>query len=207
MGEIAQYMMNEPMWPTNGQRTDIPDELLDDETGKAYQNCRICELDLHHPHSPYMVEKVIRTNPVTKQREVLFGYAICLECADEMKSQISQDSIQAIQEFLAQKVNFHKRMEQMYFDDDPDPGSMLGTCILSGKTTLQSREYQIAGMCEGNELILGLWPYMIDTEAASELTALLSDETLGNMDDFYGQHFGLPPEWADLFKEKPVFWI
>ncbi len=195
------------MWPLEGQRVPIPDVLLDEDTGKSFINCRMCHLDLQSPPVPYMVEKVIRHNKSLNLREELFGYAICLECAEEMKGQISKESMEVIQEFISRNVDFQKRMEAIFFQRDNHVEEFLSNCMLSGKSVEAAEEYQMAALCEGDKLVVGMWPYVIDSSVIGQLTELLSPETLGNMDDFYGQNFGLPPEWADLFKERPVFWI
>lgn len=204
---INEHLSMEEMWPLEGKRVSIPDVLLDEDTGKAFGNCRMCNLDLQNPPVPYMVEKVIRFNQELSLREEIFGYAICLECAEEMKSQISKESMEVIQKFIAQNVDFQKRMEMIFYQQEDSLNEFLNTCMLSGKPVADASEYQMAALCNGKELIVGMWPYVIDSAIIGQLTELLSPETLGNMDDFYGQNFGLPPEWADLFKEKPVFWI
>ncbi|MDP5171551.1 MAG: hypothetical protein NWR72_15000 [Bacteroidia bacterium] len=195
------------MWPLEGQRVSIPDVLLDEDTGKSFTNCRMCHLDLQSPPVPYMVEKVIRHNKSLNLREELFGYAICLECAEEMKGQISKESMEVIQEFISKNVDLQKRMEAIFFQRDNHVEEVLSNCMLSGQSVEAAEEYQMAALCDGDKMIVGMWPYVIDSSVIGQLTELLSPETLGNMDDFYGQNFGLPPEWADLFKERPVFWI
>ena len=198
--------MNED-WPLEGLRADIPTELLDDQTGKPFSHCRMCALDLHEPTVPYMVEKVVRKNLTLGLKEDLFAYAICLDCVEEMKSSISKESAQVIQKFISENVHFQRRMERLFFGQNLEMEEMMGKCMLSSKPIAESVEYQMAALCEGNELILGMWPYVVDSEMIVELSSMLSEETLGNMDDFYAQNFGLPPEWADLFKDRPVFWI
>lgn len=194
-------------WPLNRGRADIPDELLDDQSGTPFSNCRMCALDLHDPVVPYMVEKVVRKNLVLGIQEELFAYAICLGCVSEMKSSISDESMKVIQQFIAGNQHVQKRMERVFWGEDLSLETLLGHCMLSAKPVSESVEYQMAALCEGKELILGMWPYVIDSEMIVKLTSLLSEETLGNMDAFYGQNFGLPPEWADLFKDRPVLWI
>ncbi|MDP5170969.1 MAG: hypothetical protein NWR72_12045 [Bacteroidia bacterium] len=198
--------MNE-MWPLDGHRVEIPELVKDEETGKPFAHCRICELDLQSPPKPYMVEKVIRRNKELGLNEVLFGYAICLDCAGDMRSQISKESMLAIQQFISQRVDFQARIMEVFEQDFPDVDRHLSTCMITGNSIKEEGEYQIAALCEGDSLVLGLWPYVVSSTAIAELSGLLSNETLGHMDDFYGQNFGLPPEWADLFKEKPVFWL
>lgn len=198
--------MNED-WPLSGLRADIPEELLDDQTGKPFSHCRICALDLHEPEVPYMVEKVVKKNQALGLKEDLFAYAICLDCVTEMKSSISKESAEVIQEFIAGNSHFQRRMEKLFFGQNLEIDELLGTCMLSSRQVAESSEYQMAALCEGDQLILGMWPYVVDSSMIVELSSMLSEETLGNMDDFYGQNFGLPPEWADLFKDRPVLWI
>ena len=49
------------------------------------------------------------------------------------------------------------------------------------------------------------FPYAIGPKAMDELTDLLSNKTLGEMDDFLGTYFTGPPEVNELFKpRRPV---
>lgn len=194
-------------WHLEGLPTALPDLLKDEETGLAFDSCRVCELDLHHPPAPYMVEKVIRTNPVSGQRETVFAFAVCMECSEEMKSQISKESMEAISQYLAERVDFSRRLELAASNPELFEQEALSHCLVSGVNVKEEAEYQLAACCYGDQMILGIWPYALSGSTAAELGSLLSQETLGFLDDFYGQHFGMPPEWADLFRERPVFWL
>ena len=46
-------------------------------------------------------------------------------------------------------------------------------------------------------------PFAVSLAAMDEIAALLSEETLGEMDDFIGTHFSGPPELADILLKRP----
>ncbi len=186
---------------------DIPEPLLDEEKGLPFSHCRICELNLQEPPRPYLVEKVYKFRQNMGIKDIIFSYAICLDCAEDMRKDMSQASVEAIQQYISTHSDFRHRIESLSAGEVPRIEDYIGSCMISGKPVEDMAEYQIAGLCEGDQLIMGLWPYAIGAEVFEDLQNLLSEETLGHMDDFYGQHFGLPPEWADLFKERPLFWL
>lgn len=184
----------------------IPPMFHDEDHGKPYRNCRICELDLHHPPQPYLVEKIVRKNAAMGMAEVQFAYAVCLDCVAEMQSQVSEESAERIRDYVQSNADWQQRLQLVELASE-DPMRLVQRCLISGRPLGQVQEYQIAALCDGEELILSLWPYALSGEVIQEMSDLLSQETLGHLDDFYGQHFGLPPEWADLFRDRPVFWL
>jgi hypothetical protein len=54
---------------------------------------------------------------------------------------------------------------------------------------------------------LSLLPYALGGEAIDEIGGLLSNKTIGEIDGFMDEHFGLPPELRKLLLENNLLMI
>ena len=53
-------------------------------------------------------------------------------------------------------------------------------------------------------MVLTAMPLALSLSAMEEMTSLLSEKSLGEIDDFIGKYFSGPPEVAALLKKKFV---
>ena len=81
----------------------------------------------------------------------------------------------------------------------------LDRCLVKGTPISEMDEYQIFGHCDGKDLLFTLFPYAIGGEAIDEISLLLSNKTLGEIDGFMENHFGLPPELRKLLLDNKMF--
>lgn len=189
----------------NLKKTEIPRIFKRHVTGEYFDRCITCDTYLLDSKVPYLIEKAVRKYPGYEATDIIFEYAMCIDCAGKMRQELSQESLQNIQQYLEQKVNFYDRSEDL--EDCNDPQAWLSHCIITGKQIQTLNEYQILAYCDGKELHFSGMPYMISGEAADEITNLLSNKTIGEMNRFIDENFGLPPELKKSIKDHPVLFI
>lgn len=178
------------------QLHEIPKEFYSYATGAPFTNCIECDCDLSDKE--YFIEKAFRTYPGFKAKDVIFELAICAQCAERLRQTMSQDSMIKLAEYMQKNTNATTRMEMMQqYPDNPE--KWTDKCLVSGTLKEDATEYQVYAQCLGSHITIDLMPYMISGDILDEMSQLLSNKTLGEMDDFMGRHFGPP----SLAKELP----
>jgi hypothetical protein len=132
---------------------------------------------------------------------------MCLSCAELMRRELSLSSLSRIQEFFDQRVDLHGRREELLQDEAVNPEHWLQRCLITGEDLTNLDEYQIYGHFVGNQCVYSFMPYMIGGPAVDEMTELLSEKTLGEIDRFIDENFGLPPELKKPIKDNPLIFI
>jgi len=171
----------------------IPKAFHNFETGSPFERCIDCNTYLLDGKVEYFVEKAIKSYKDYTATDVIFEYAICMNCAERMRKQMSVESMQSIQKYFSENVNFIDRMQLMQAHPD-NPEAWMQQCLVKGTQANQLEEYQIYAHCKGKQLVTAQMPYLISSQALDEITHLLSNETLDELDGFMDQHFGPPPE-------------
>lgn len=163
-----------------------------------FQNCISCGKYLLDSGSQYVIEKAIKDNYIE------FEYAMCLECAEKMRKKLSTESLDRIDKYFEEHVDLPGKINRFLQDNSTSVDDYLSTCLISGKSINNLNEYQIFAICEGKELLLSLFPYMISHSIVEEMQELLSAKTRDELDDFTSRHFDLPPEWKESIKSKKI---
>lgn len=85
---------------------------------------------------------------------------------------------------------------QKRIEENPeDPEQWLTHCIIKGTAKDEMKEFQMGACFRGDKMATDFMPpFLIGELAIEEMNELLSEETKGEMDDFMGEHFGIPPE-------------
>lgn len=188
--------------------SDIPDEFLSFESGQPFQNCKICDRDLTDPNTHYVIEKAIRKYSGYKAWDVVFEYAICIDCAESFRKEMSKESIESIEKYFMGNANLTAHAERISKNiDTPNISDYTNNCLIKGLDKSEVEEYQIYGECIGNRFLYGNMPYMISGQAMDEIANLLSTKTLDELDGFAGKHLGPSPELEKLFKGRKVVLI
>lgn len=165
----------------------IPKIFHDFLTAAPFTSCKVCKTNLLEPAKPYMIEKAFRRHSMLEKDTIMFEIAICLPCAQEMRNELSKESRQRIEAFMAEHMD-----QQKLFDKDRP---MFEECLVSGKPLTEEEEYQIYGYFLGDQLIEEPKPYALSGTVVEHIAELLSDQTIDFLDDFMGKHFGIPPEY------------
>lgn len=172
----------------------IPSIFLNTDTGTPIEKCIDCDYPVLEGGRYYMIEKVFKKYPEMNKTEVLFEYAICSNCYEKMKDAMSKESMQNLSAYMMQNTDFNKLQERIEEKPD-DPEHWLSHCLIKGTPKDEMKEYQMGACFKGDRLATDFMPpFMIGELALEEMNGLLSKETKDEMDDFMGEHFGIPPE-------------
>lgn len=179
-------------------KIEIPDTFKTFISEEYFQNCISCDKYLLADDSQYVIEKAI------KDKYIEFEYAMCLECAEKMRKKLSQESLERIGNYFEEHVNFHDKTTHFSESNCASVDDFLSRCLVSGSSINDLTEYQIFALCEGKNLLLSFFPYMICHAVIEEMQELLSAKTKDELDDFTEKHFDLPPEWKESIKGRKL---
>lgn len=167
----------------------IPKAFYSFEKDGLFEHCIACERALLEEGVPYFIEKAIKNHSEFGVQDVVFDYAICLECAGRMREKISPESWQEIVLFFEQNIDAKDHAKRMHQTTEEN----LSKCMITHKPEAECSEYQIFAYCNGRRLDTSNPPYMISGEAIDSLQVLLSDATLDEMSGFFDRHFTPDP--------------
>ncbi len=171
-------------------------------SGRPFERCICCEKNLLKNGTQYVIEKAIRQYPGFGATDVIYEYAMCIECTTVMRNALSSDSIRVIENYLSSRVNLVERRKRLLAQSGKDVNTWLSNCLISGTAMKDSVEYQIYAHCDGGDLLFTYLPYMVSANALQELDGLISSETKEVLGDFIDNHFGLPPQYKELLKRR-----
>ena len=178
----------------------IPEQFLNSETKRPFASCIMCNQSLDK--TQYVVEKVLKNYPSLGTREIIFEFAMCIQCATKMHMELSEESRARIEAYMAE--NFKKKKRKGVSDTGLDINNSLSHCMIKETDLSQSSEYSIYALCNGTEMVISEFPYAISGEVQDEIMQLLSAKSLEILDDFIGNHFTGPPEVKEILKRRPV---
>lgn len=172
----------------------IPEIFMNSDTGAPMTHCVQCDHDLTKGDRFYLVEKVFKRYLSLEKTEVLFEYAVCSDCYEQMREQMSVESMMKLSEYMMRETDV-TAMQQRIEENPDDPEKWLSHCMIKGTLKEEMTEYQMGACFKGDRLVTNFMPpFMIGELAIEEMNALLSKETKDEMDDFMGNNFGIPPE-------------
>lgn len=189
-------------WPTE---VDIPNQFHSIDEEGPFESCCVCNTKVQKSGRQYLIERSFQrvSNDV---ENVLFEYAICMDCAQEMNQSMSEHSMQTLATYFAsyfQGEGMFRRIHRI----SEDPNSWYNECMVKKTPRGEMAEYNICGLFQGKKMLLGQFPYIIGMEAMDEITELLSAETKDELDNFRDTFLGGPPEFQELLKGRPVLVI
>lgn len=184
---------------------DIPKIFKCDLTGAHFQCCIQCEYELMLGDRPYLIEKAIKPYGGYDSYATIFEYAVCVDCAQQMKGMLSAESMQKLMEYFQQKVDFNGHRQAMMEQNPDDPMKWIAHCMVTGKPVSELIECQIYASCLGDQLVFSEFPYMISGGVLDEIVGLLSAETLDELNDF--KDTVGPSEFQDLLQSGPKVFI
>lgn len=185
---------------------DIPGIFHSYETGGLFNTCIDCDRNLLDGKVDYFIEKAIRAFPDYSATEVIFEYAICLDCANKMREKMSSESLQNIEDYISKEMNQMHRFEVMQ-SNHQNPEAWINECLITGKPKNHLKEYQLYAHCKGTSLQMSHMPYMISGAALDEISGLLSNKTLDELDNFMKDNLGPSPQLEEVLPTRKVILI
>lgn len=164
------------------------------ENGEFFTHCKVCQKELKD--AIFFVEKAYQKNLNGKGFFVLFEFAICHKCRDEMAENISKESLMRMQKYmLSHRTDIEKNLLQ----------KGINYCSIYGDKLTSDDAYHRMGIIQNNKLMSP--PISMGYKAIEEYQELLSDQTKGFIDDFYNRYIDIPPSLARLFNnsQKTIF--
>jgi len=156
-----------------------------------FDACTVCDTDLPAAEDGYLVIKNFRG------REVIYELGLCMACAEQLGASYSEESRAAIDGLFAEVGWIDQALTRQAAPPD-DWATALTACALTGQSRDEFDEYQIVAACDGRDMMVNLFPYVIGTRGIEQITARLSQATQDTWDRFVGDHLGLPPELRSL---------
>ncbi len=173
---------------------EIPHILHSFDTDRPFDTCLVCGKELFMADEEYIIEKSFRRFSEYGADDVAFEYAICIECVQNLNRSYSRESMQKLERYFSENVDFEARHENFYDQEDYEFLDWTAQCVVKGTPKEALREYQIAAHCRGSQMIYSHFPFVIGGAAMDEIIDLMSSETLNAMNDFVGNYLGISPE-------------
>lgn len=173
---------------------EITEDFRKSDTAEPFDKCLVCSKNIIETGEDYFIERIMRRVPEFGMVETLFEYAMCMPCAAQMRNEMSEESMQRIEEYFKSRISA--------IDPEDNREKPLEKCLLTGKSILESQEFSYHAHCRGGEMIKSIFPYAISDDAMDEISELLSNDTIDELDNFKGKYFTGPPEIAKLINPK-----
>lgn len=173
---------------------EIPKEFYSFQTKQPFERCIECDRFLLDGETEYLIEKAVRTYEGYDATDVVFDYAICMNCAEDLRKEISSESWSHIMSYFQENMDVEKRLRMM---EEEKPSNNLQSCMIKGTSASDCKEYQIYAHCKGTHLNMENPPYLISGEVMDELLPLLSDKTIDEMNGFFNKHFSPDPSFFE----------
>ncbi|MEA3497333.1 MAG: hypothetical protein U9R42_15000 [Bacteroidota bacterium] len=187
------------------QLLEIPEEFFSFSKNAPFTNCLVCNKELRKNSVTYFIEKAIKKYIEFDTEDVIFEYAICMDCAMTMQKSFSKKSLLKIFKYMTSHAKLMRRRKKLEGNESIE--ARISECMIKGIPKEELSEYQIAAQCIGDKIIISEFPYLISGEAMDEISNLISNKTLDQMDRFKNKYFTPPVELEDLFKDKKLMFV
>ncbi|MEQ6168376.1 hypothetical protein AAOE16_14370 [Ekhidna sp. MALMAid0563] len=179
----------------------IPKDFYSFETNAPFDTCIECEKYLLDDDTEYIIEKAVKNYEGYSAKDVVFDYAICMDCAEKMRKEISKESWEMMMKYFQDNMDIQSRLEMQ----EKAPEENLRNCMIKKTDVERCSEYQIYAHCKGKSLNLDNPPYMISGEVMEELLPLLSNKTIDEMNGFMNKHFSPDPSLMEPTPPSVIF--
>ena len=166
----------------------IPEEFYSFETDAPFTSCLECESDLKNGQ-PYLIEKAFKNHIEYQVKDTVFDYALCMNCAEQLRDEMSKKSINTLIQFFSERINFGDHVSRMH----QSPIENIKSCMITGQNVEECHEYQIYAYCVNDTISNDMPPYMVSGEVMEEILPLLSKETKDDLNGFFNKHFAPDP--------------
>mgnify|MGYP006275313799 CR=1 FL=1 len=161
----------------------IPSLLHSFETGEAFQHCTGCGKDLLAEKASYLVEKIF------SKGEVIVEYAMCRDCLEPIRQEISAESKEAIQKFHKERRKIFQNLEKCNFCLQPVE-ELVG--------------YKMVADCSGDQLFSLGHPTTLCGTCHGEMAEGISEKTKKDLDKHRDKFVPDPPQVAKDLPSVPL---
>jgi hypothetical protein len=185
----------------------IPKQFYSTATDLPFTNCISCDKYLLQPNSPYVIEKAVKQYPDYNTTDVIFEYAMCMDCYQNIHNTMSLESKSNIEKYFNEHVDLNNRRTNLLKSGELSTLAWTSSCIIKGTHISELTEYQIACQCDGEYLLFTNMPFLIGNTAMNEMMDLLSNKTIGEINGFKDKFFSPDPDLRKLFDEPKFIFI
>ncbi len=183
----------------------IPELFKKFDNKEMFSECLVCKKNLLDDNTEYIIEKAVRNYPEKNTQDIIFEYALCFDCINNLKSELSKESTERIQNYFNNNLyNLSNRINNI-FDNENDYTKYIEHCIITGNKISNLDEYVLQAHCKGENLVLSVFPLAISEKVFDDISELLSNKTLDFLNGFMDDYFDYPPEFREILKHKPIF--
>ncbi|MGJ8697255.1 MAG: hypothetical protein ACSHYF_13135 [Verrucomicrobiaceae bacterium] len=168
--------------------SDLPRLFNSVEFDGPFVKCLTCSAKFDEISAPYIVSKTF------KGPECVFEYAICQDCHLDMVQSFSEESRISLENFYTERADIDKRSEELANNDNHL--DWLKCCLTCGTEVHHLREYSIAAMGFGTDMVFDPFPRMICGGCEAQLQERISESTRDQWDRFVRDNFEGPPSEA-----------
>lgn len=167
--------------------------LNSEKTGKPFSECSVCGSTLSGLH---FIEKAYHRNLGDEEHSVIFEYAICQSCKQNMLQEVSRESMMRMQAFM---MEHQEDLEEMMEAEED-----LQHCTFTGQSLQEMDEYHVVAVIKNGQTEMP--PMIFGTHIMEVYQNLLSEKTKEFFDGFYDDFIDIPPELARILDRdfKPV---
>jgi hypothetical protein len=188
-------------------KVEIPERFYSDTDGKPFENCMVCGKYLLDEGTSYVVEKAMKNYKSHEFYSTIFEYAICLDCHSDIQKGMSKESIRNLQQYymgiLARKGNQPIMINMNNFNLE----NWLSKCFFTGEVANEMEEYQVVAQFKGSKMLMNMPPMLIGETAIEEMSHLLSDKTIDEMNGFRQKYLGPDPQIEEFIFGKKLILI
>lgn len=168
----------------------VEKKFYSEKNNKPFSKCVFCETNLKNYEHGFVVEKAFRFNKKKKKHELVFEYALCLECVQILTNEMSEETTMRIADFFEASIrDFGK-------DELGDAKRRTETCMITREDLSKSFEYQIAAYFIEDEMVVSdRFPFAIGGDVIDAMQDLISEKTRDFTDKF--KEIILPPDEQD----------
>ena len=189
---IQSLLFQNKSMPQLNNIIEIPKIFYSSKTGGKFNTCIMCNNPLLEGSTQYHIEKSFKKNLKTGEFELIFEYALCINCQQKLAEEFSIETMERIKMYYDLYIDFDKRYQELTKDKIIDVNNWISHCVFTKKTIADLDEYHIGALCNGSYLILDALPFAISWDVINEMESLYSKKTKDVLDGF--EDLILPPD-------------
>ena len=159
--------------------------------GGPFTHCIHCKLPLLEIAAPWLVNKEYFRD------ECVLEYAICGKCRDRITHELSEESKEAVRNFLEHGIEWEERLKEFMMQHDP--AQRFESCVACQKKREDCMGFGISALHDSEgHLVNGELPVMICSECIGHITGKMSEQSRDVWRRFLDAHFEGPPSDSSL---------
>jgi len=179
---------------------EIPQDFLNSKTEKPFEKCSLCNKNIVSEEM-YFIEKNYKKSLQTAKHELIFEYAMCFECRQNLASELSKESVQNLQMYFDLYTQNSKEPET-----DQEVKQKLSTCFVRKKNITEFNEYQKGAIFANNKMLLmNNSPIAMSSYAIEEIQELISEKTRDFLDGIKDKI--MPPEIGNKIPDNRLIFV